>query len=102
MTHLAAVILADIDTASRWWLDRSLNAPDPVASWRLFDDIIRPMVAHWSSGEDQATRFARMVTTLLQRLDEEPDRLETFLRITEANFMTMGWHDLAADLRTPS
>jgi hypothetical protein len=91
-------VLADPTIAKLWWLQRHLEDGDPVQSWKLFDTVVRPLITSAGPDDDAATKFAKTVVTLVERVQEDPARMRTLVQIATTMFKSMNWPDLAEEV----
>lgn len=98
MSFLRDVALKDENAARLWWLHLNLAGSDPATSWADFDNIVRPLIAHNSPGEDPITRFTNTMLTLTNRVHEEPELLETLSKVAVASLKIMDQADVAEEI----
>jgi hypothetical protein len=99
ITFLREVVLTDEDTARLWWLHRNIAGDDPVTSWKIFDDVVRPLI-RIADENDPITRVARALLTMNNYIHEDPGRLETLANIAAVAIEKMGQGELARKLAT--
>ncbi len=99
MKFLREVALADEDTARLWWLHRNLTGDDPVTSWDVFNDIVRPLI-RIADENDPVTRLTRALLTMNNYIHEDPERLETLANIAAFATAKVGQGELARTLAT--
>jgi hypothetical protein len=99
ITFLREVVLTDEDTARLWWLHRNLAGDDPVTSWKVFNDVVRPLI-RIADENDAVTRLARALLTMNEYIHEEPERLETLANIAAFAIEKMGQGELARAVAT--
>jgi hypothetical protein len=104
MAFLRKVALVDEETARLWWLHCNLIGDDPVTSWEVFNDVVRPLI-RIADENDPVTRLARALLTMNDYIHEDPGRLETLANIAAFATTKMGQGELAkalASLRDPA
>jgi len=102
LAFLRDVALRNPSAARLWWLHRNLEGSEPETSWEVFDQIVRPLITNADPLDDQATRFAKTVLKLVDRVHGKPDRLRTLIQVATVLLSEMGWPDLADEFATMS
>ncbi|MBB6174844.1 hypothetical protein HNR23_004904 [Nocardiopsis mwathae] len=98
LAFLRKTVLGDPYSAQLWWLHRNLEGAESETSWKAFDAFVRPLITHTAAEEDAEIRLAKIIATLVERIHENPDRLNTLAHIATATLTSMGWSDLADDM----
>jgi hypothetical protein len=99
MKFLREVALTDEETARLWWLHRNLTGADPATSWKVFNDVVRPLI-RIADEDDPVTRLARALLTMNNYVHEDPGRLETLAHMVAFAANKMGQGELARMLAT--
>lgn len=98
MAFLRKVALRDESSALLWWLNHYIEGPDPMTSWEVFDNRVRPLTLGRGPGSGIAAGVTRVVEALISRLSGDATRLANFLGIAAHIVRTSGYEDLAAEL----
>jgi hypothetical protein len=98
MVFLREVALRDESSASLWWLNRYIEGPDPMTSWEVFDNRVRPLTLAPGPGSGIAAGVIRVAEALISQLSGDATRLANFLGIAAHIVRTSGYEDLAAEL----
>jgi hypothetical protein len=89
MAFLRKVALVDEDSACLWWLHHNLVSTDPESSWKVFDEVVRPLI-RIADGNDPVTRLTRALLTMNNYIHEDPERLKTLANIAAFATAKMG------------
>jgi hypothetical protein len=97
MKFLREVALVGDDAARLWWLHCNLAGNDPETSWGIFNEVVRPLI-RIADENDPITRLSRALLTLNDYIHEDPERLETLVKIAEFATAKMGAEELSRKL----
>jgi hypothetical protein len=98
MAFLRRVALRDESSALLWWLSNYIEKPDPMTSWEVFDNRVRPLTLGRGPGSGIAAGVIRVAEALISQLSGDATRLANFLGISAHIVRTSGYEDLAAEL----
>ncbi|MEC3915963.1 hypothetical protein [Nocardia sp. CDC160] len=79
LRYLGEYILDDLRRAKLWWLSSQIDQTgDAQFDWSTFDKHITPLIDSSSRNEDLKVVVAEVISTLVDRVHDDPTKLQTW------------------------